>query len=119
MTLIGSRSNLNTVTTLSHEIPSNRIPATAKEFLVYVTAFCGRSEGSDLEAHISYYIEENGTQYRKFLFMRGHGNTDLRVRNTNSENMWFPMPFNRMIHVNIPVALQDQCFTSIYAIGYR
>jgi hypothetical protein len=38
---------------------------------------------------------------------------------TNSDNMWFPMPADRQIHLEIvPIAFRS-CFSHLWVIGYR
>ena len=106
--------DLNTATTLTFTIPSV-IPDTAQAVLLYATAQCGYSTGDD-GADLSYYVMVDGTQYEHFLHMFAYGQDAF---NTNSDNMWFPMPPNRQLNVEIPQSYPRNCFTYVSAIGYR
>ena len=112
-TQIGS-DDLNAATTLSYSIPSI-IPSTAREVLVYPTVRCGTST-IDMGADITYYVEVNGVRYEHFLYMHGY---PQNAYNTNSDNMWFPMPSNRMVYVEVPLAFPRYCHTFVSVIGYR
>ncbi len=39
--------------------------------------------------------------------------------NTNSDNMWFPMPPNRRVYLGVPKLYGNAVKVSIYVIGYR
>ena len=106
--------NLNTATTLNFIIPS-LIPNTAQAVLLYVTAHCGFST-IDMGADISYYVVVNGTRYEHFLHMFGYRQ---QAHNTNSDNMWFPMPPNRLLYVGIPQEFPRNCHTYVSVIGHR
>ena len=109
------RADLNTATTLSYSI-SSIIPSTAREVLVYPTVLCGNSEPGNSGADIAYYVEVNGVRYENFLYMHGY---PQNAYNTNSDNMWFPMPSNRMVYVKVPVPFPQFCYTYVSVIGYR
>ena len=115
-TLIGI-NNLNKDARLSFQIPNNIFPVTAKEILLHATVQCGSSTAAGNPfVDVSFYVEENGIQFKKLLLMRGYSQN---AYNTNSDNMWFPMPSNGMVYTDVPVALPGYCDTSISAIGYR
>ena len=110
-------SPLNTATTLDFQLPNTTFPDTVKEILLYATVRCGYSNQQPTTVtEIPFYVEENGIQYAKFLNMI---NYPQNAWNTNSDNMWFPLPSNRMVYVHVPTALTGYCETSISAIGYR
>ena len=114
-TLIGY-NNLDTKATLSFQIPNNIFPVTAKEILLHATVQCGHSTAAGYPfVDVSFYVEENGIQFKKLLLMRGYPQHAFK---TNSDNMWFPMPSNRMVYIEVPVALSRHCDTSISATGY-
>ena len=106
------RHNLETATTLSFTIP-NLIPDTAQAVLLYATVFCGYSSNRG-PTDLSYYVVVNGTRYENFLHMHGYRQSAI---NTNSDNMWFPMPPNRLFYVDIQRV--DSCYTFISVIGYQ
>ena len=105
--------DLNTATTLNFTIPS-LIPSTAQAVLLYSTARCGNS--TKAKTDLSYYVVVNGTRYEHFLHMHAFLQSAC---NTNSDNMWFPMPPNRLLYVEIPQALLGHCYTYIHVIGYQ
>ncbi len=39
--------------------------------------------------------------------------------NSNSENMWFPMPPNRRVYLTVPEAYGVKAMAFISVIGYR
>ena len=114
MTEIGG-DNLNTATTLSYNVPSI-IPNTAQGVLLYSIARCGTSSDVGRGGDITYYVVENEVRYEHFLLMRAY---PQEAHNTNSDNMWFPMPSNRLVYVDVPIALPGNCFTTVSVIGYR
>ena len=111
---IGS-SDINSVATLNYTIPSTVVPDTAKAVLIYPTTRCGYSN-ADMGADLSYYVVVNGTRYEHFLHMHAYRQN---AYNTNSDNMWFPMPPNRQLYVGIPQAFPNNCHTFVSIIGYR
>ena len=112
LTAIGS-NNLRRAGTLSYTIPSV-IPSSASEVLVLAGIYCGSS--STLHQHIKIYTKEGTKRYEKYLQMYSHPQTG---RNTNSDNMWFPMTSNRKIYMEIPSAHGSNCEGQLNAIGYR
>ena len=115
ITEIGS-DLLHVATTLAYSIPPDVVPDAAVEILLYSTVFCG-STSRGVSANIVFYVEDgDGILYRKFLYMVGW---DQLAYNTNSDNMWFPMPSNRMVYVEVPVAFRDYCYARVSVIGYR
>ena len=108
------RSNLNAATVLSYSIPSI-IPSTAQAVLLYSSVRCGTSTIND-EGDIAYYVVVDGIRYEHFLYMRSY---PQQAHNTNSDNMWFPMPQNRLIYTQVPIAFPGQCFNVVHVIGYQ
>ena len=112
-TQIGS-DYLTTATTLSYSIPSI-IPSTAREVLVYTTMWCGWNRVT-VDADITYFVEVNGIRYEHFLHVYAYRQSAI---NTNSDNMWFPMPPNRMVYIDVPLAFSSNYRTLVSVIGYR
>ena len=112
-TLIGSPS-LDTVTVFHYPIP-DVIPNTAREFLLYASIYCGTSVSGSLD-DIALYVIHNGMRLEKFLFMISYHQNAV---NTNSDNMWFPLPADRLVHLEIPAAFPQNCAARLYTIGYR
>ena len=110
---IGS-SNLQVAATFSYAIPKT-IPSTATEVLVYVKMYSGTSSrGTSNDVKI--YTQIGKHQYEKYIF---DVSWNQDAFNTNSDNMWFPMPPNRLIYLTVPTALGDHAEVQLIAIGYR
>jgi hypothetical protein len=106
--------SLEDATTYSFQIP-DVIPLTAREFMVYAIVKCGTAQ-LQREGDIIFYVMHNGFKFEKFLYMHSYNQA---AWNTNSDNIWFPMPADRLIHVEITVALPGDCLALFSAIGYR
>ena len=113
LTYIGTVS-LSTTSTFHFQIP-DIIPHTASEFLLYASLDCGDGGGTKTN-DIAFYVEHDGVQFKKFLYMRSYHQS---AWNTNSDNMWFPMPADRQIHVIVQVAVPRNCRARLRTIGYR
>ena len=83
---------------------------------MYATVRCGWSSSTHMEADIEYYVEVNGVRYKHYLHMYGYRQG---AYNTNSDNMWFPMPSNRMLHVEVPLEFTGHCTSVARVIGHR
>ena len=82
---------------------------------MYPLVHCGYnsiSTGID----IAYYVEVNGIRYQHFLHTYAYPQVAV---NANSDNMWFPMPSNRMVYTEVPLAFSINCHTFVSVIGYR
>ena len=113
LTFVGAL-NFDTASTFHFQIP-DIIPQTAKEFLLYAYLACGRADGLR-DSDIVFYVEHDGLRFEKFLYLRSF---PQEAWNTNSDNMWFPMPADRQIHANVEVVIPRYCFARLYVIGYR
>ena len=114
MTHIGG-SSFRSAHTVSYLIPST-IPSTAKEVLVYGYFRSGISSPFDRTSHFKIYTETNGKRYEQYISLFSYpGN----AWNTNSDNLWFPMPRNRRIYMHIPNVHGGHIYGSLYVIGYR
>ena len=113
LTFVGTL-NFDTASTFHFQIP-DIIPHTANEFLLYASLACGSADGIRTNS-IVFYVEHDGIQFKEFLYMRSYPQS---AWNTNSDNMWFPMPADRQIHVIVQGAIRGDCFVLLYTIGYR
>ena len=115
-TPIGPASGLSleNATTYNFQIP-DVIPLTARELLVYASVECGEATFRRI-GDIILYVMHNGLRFEKRLYMHGY---DQMAVNTNSDNMWFPMPADRLVHLEITVAIPGNCLALLSAIGYR
>ena len=106
--------SLQNATTFNFQIP-DIIPLAAREFMVYAIVKCGGTNHQRV-GDIIFYVMHNGLRFEKFLYMHSYGQ---EAWNTNSDNMWFPMPADRLLHVEITVAIPGNCRALFFAIGYR
>ena len=113
LTSIGS-SNLQEAATFSYTIP-NTIPSSALEVLVYVALNSGPSNKAT--NHLKIHTQIGTKRYEKYLFLQPWD--DQSGVSYNSDNMWFPMPPNRLVHLTVTAALGDNAEVFLYTIGYR
>ncbi len=108
-------SNLRHPNTFSFVIP-NVIPSTAKNVLIYTTMLCGHSSvGTTL--HLKVFTQDGSNKrFEKYLYML---TLNQNAYNTNSDNMWFPMPINRRIYMTVDRDVGGGCWAHLYAIGYN
>ena len=106
--------SLERATTYDFQIP-DVIPLTAREFMLYATVECGYARNYNT-VDIIFYVYANGLRFEKFLHMAGY---DQLAFNTNSDNMWFPMPAHRLVHLEITVGITGNCDVLQYITGYR
>lgn len=112
-TWIGS-ARFNHATTYSFSIPS-LIPSNVHEVLIYARVHSGRS-GLHQDLDIKIFTQIGVTQYEKYLFVAQWPQDALT---TSTDNMWFPMPPNRRIYINIPAIRYNSGAVYLSAIGYR
>ena len=100
---------------MQNDIP-DIIPDTAAQFLVYGTIYCGKiSVATTILSDIEIYVTIDGKNLAQHLFVIGY---DQDAYNTNSDNMWFPMPSNRKIYVDIKRPIGGDCKYKLVATGY-
>ena len=108
------QANFTPGTTFHFQIP-DIIPNSASEFLLYASMDCGTSV-NDISDNIIFYVEHGGIRFEKFLRVHSYHQS---AWNTNSDNMWFPMPADRQIHVDVVPVTIPNCSSRLHAIGYR
>ena len=113
MTRIGS-TNLRHAGTLAYIIPSV-IPSSANEVLVLANIRCGNSSPGPHQ-YIKIYTQQETRHYEQYILMESWTQNAI---NTNSDNMWFPMPTNRRVYIEVPTAHGIDCLAKLEAIGYR
>ena len=114
LTQIGS-TDLRQPNTFTFDIPSV-IPSTANNVLVYAAFSCGYANRG-VSQHIKIYTKDGSEQhYSKYLFMLTY---DQYAHNTNSENMWFPMPADHKVYMTVYKDAGDNCGAYIHVIGYN
>jgi hypothetical protein len=107
-------SNLQHASTVSFTIPSV-IPSTAREVLIHAGVFSGYSNKGPYH-DLKFFTQIGTTRYEKYLLVYGW---PQHAYNTNSDNMWFPMPPNRRIYLTVPAAHGNNAGVRLFAIGYR
>ena len=112
ITSIGT-TDLRTPSTLTYTIPTV-IPSTATDVLIYAVLHSGYANFGG--QHVKIFTQEETDKYEKYLYYFGYAQNAI---NTNSDNMWFPMPSNRRIMMTVTVDHGDNCHAELFAIGYR
>jgi hypothetical protein len=100
--------------TSSFTIPTV-IPSSAREVLIYTSMF---SAWSSVGPHqdVKIFTQIGTTPYEKYLHVYSAAQNAI---NTNSDNMWFPMPPNRRVYITVPRAHGSGTSVYLSAIGYR
>jgi hypothetical protein len=94
------------------------IPSTASEVLVYAVVNAGWNDRSST-INLKFFTQIGGIKYEKYLPLVAYRQSAL---NTNSDNMWFPMPPDRRVFLYAPPAYESgnhSVSATIYVIGYR
>lgn len=100
-------------------LPTNLIPGDAKEILLHVAVCVGSSLPNPESYWLGVYVKEGETKFSKASRLT---TTKQNAFNDNSENMWFPMPADRSVYLDVakkhsPIERNAKC--NIYVIGYR
>jgi len=114
-TKIGT-SNLQNAETTSYNIPSV-IPSTAREVFIFVGAFQGRTSYAGHPDSLKIYTLQGTNRYEQYLYLFPYNYNN--AFNTNSDNLWFPMPTDKMIYLEVPVAQGPNAEAELFVIGYR
>lgn len=115
-TFIGT-SLLQEIGTFSFDIPSI-IPSDAKEVLIYGAFYAGTND-NNISLDIKCFTEIGTTRYEKYIYLLTWNQNAI---NSNSDNMWFPMPPDRRFYMTVPIALprgSQHGGALMYVIGYR
>ena len=99
--------------TLSYVIPSV-IPSTAKNVLVFATMYTGSA--NRVSQSIKIFTQGRSKRYEKYLFSFSYPQGAI---NTNSDNIWFPMPVNRRIYMTLTDDAGNNCGANLYVVGYN
>ena len=91
------------------------VPDTATQFLVHATTYCGNTRDPTVFVDIPIYVTVDGRRLSQYLFIIGYPQD---AYNTNTDNMWFPVPFDKTINVEIPRSVPGICEFKLTAIGY-
>ena len=113
ITSVGS-TNLRHPNTFSYVIPSV-IPSTAKNVLVFAAIHCGTANAG-VSQQIKVFTQDGPKHYEKYVYMLTYNQP---AYNTNSENMWFPMPTNRRIYMTVLKDTGANCGAQVFVTGYN
>ena len=107
-------TNLKHAATLSFNIPSV-VPSSATEVLIHAGFYTGSSNNGPLQ-YIKIFTQIGTAKYEKYLMMFSYPQSAI---NTNSDNMWFPMPPNRRVYLTLQTAVGNNAAAYLHTIGYR
>ncbi len=114
ITSIGG-TNLRHPNTFSFVIPSV-IPSTAKNVLIYAILNSGGAN-QGITLHLKVFTQDGSNKrFEKYLYLLTYFQN---AYNTNSDNMWFPMPSNRRIYMTVDRDVGANCGAHLFAIGYN
>ena len=92
------------------------IPTSAREVLIYATVKSGWVETDSHPTDVEFSTRKGGNRYEKYLRLDAYRRDAI---NTNSDNMWFPMPPDRTLFVYLPGVFNGDVAVDVSAIGYR
>ena len=98
------------------KIPLNLVPGQAREILLLVACHSGSASPKGVTHCLSLFVEENGVRYAKYIHITTHGQSAL---NDNTENMWLPMPTDRMLQFDVPQVFSGIITCNVILTGYR
>ena len=108
------QSKLGQVTTESFVIPAV-IPDSARDVLIFASVSSGYSGKASYD-EVKIFTQRGSKHYEQYL---GVATWTQSAINTNSDNMWFPMPNNRRVYVTVPKAFGGPGTTfRIAVVGY-
>ena len=100
----------------SCRIAEDFVPSTAKEILAVVGTHAGSANHTGITHCITVFVEEKGVRYSKYI----HTTTYKQdAYNNNTDNISLPMPTNRMLHIDVPVAFTGHIWCTVFLNGYR
>ena len=85
------------------------------EVLVHAGVYSGWSNQGPSQ-DLKLFTQIGMHRYEKYLYLYSYSDEQV---NTNSDNMWFPMPPNRRLSLTVPSPHGANTGTRIFAIGYR
>ena len=113
MSLVGS-GTLNNDVTIAYNISG--VPDDARGILLYASLSCGgNQEHTSQVGDVAFYVLRQGVRCAKYLYMVGF---PQNAYNTNSDNMWLPMPSSKVVYIDVPTKFTGYCFFRLFVIGY-
>jgi hypothetical protein len=94
---------------------ANIVPETATQVLLYATIYSGNTYDSTILVDVSIFVYVDEKRLAQHLFIIAY-RQDAYSSNTN--NMWFPVPSNKMLYIQVPVGVPGWTGFWVDAIGY-
>ena len=94
---------------------ANLVPDTATQFLIYATVFSGNTYSPSVFMDVSVFVYVDEKRLAQHLFVIGHEQVAFSI---NSDNMWFPVPSNKLVYVLVPEGVPGYAWFRFHAIGY-
>jgi hypothetical protein len=93
----------------------NIVPETATQLLIYATVYSGNTYGPTVFVDISIFVYVDDKDLAQHLYITAY---QQEAYNSNTDNMWFPVPSSKIIYVYVPVAVPGWAGFRLEAIGY-
>ena len=97
-------------------VPENVVPRGAKEILILLAIHTQFSSPDKATSCISVFVEEDGIRYSKFIKSQTYRQ---RAWSDNTDNVWLPVPTDRVVNVDVPVQFGGAFYCDVHLIGYR
>ena len=94
---------------------ANIVPDTATQFLIYATVYSGNTYGPSVFIDVSVFVYVDEKRLAQHLYVTGY---QQEAYSSNTDNMWFPVPSNKLIYVQVPVGVPGYAWFTLHAIGY-
>ena len=96
-------------------VPDNVVPGNAKELLILIAVHSGGSTPLPSQC-ITVFVEGDGVRYAKYIKVTPHSQD---AWNDNTDNVWLPMPNDRLVYVDVPVEFGKNFWCDVVLRGYR
>lgn len=97
-------------------IPEHVAPNGTKEILIALVVHSCTVTPQDTNQCITVFVEEGGVHMSKYIKLSPWKQNNW---NDNTENVWLPMPTNRLVHVHVPTQFRGGFWLDIILIGRR
>lgn len=97
-------------------IPDSTVPPDSREIMVLLSLHMGNSLPHNVQVVIKVFVEDDGVRYTKFMEFRPY---KQKAWNDNTNNVWLPMPTNRIVHVETPVKFDGDLWCDVLLVGHR
>lgn len=94
---------------------ANIVPDTATQLLIYATVYSGNTYGPTVFTDVSVFVYIDGKRLSQHLYITGY---HQEAYSSNTDNMWFPVPSDKLVYVQVPVGVPGFAGFTLDAIGY-